>query len=185
VGLVRASHRLRSLIVIVIVMIGSIAAVTWAIDSAKKFGLIGPVQVPSQYRALVLRAAQLCPAIPAEILASQIAAESSWDPRAQSGAGAQGIAQFMPKVWDEVGLDANGNGKTDIWDPQDAIPSAAAFNCRNRKLVKSVSGNRLQNTLAAYNAGFGAVRRYDGIPPYPETQNYVQRVIEDSKNINW
>lgn len=183
--LVQASHRLRSLIVIFIVVIGLIAALTWAIDSAKKYGLIGPVQVPGQYRALVLSAAERCPAIPAEVLAAQLAAESSWDPLAQSGAGAQGIAQFMPAVWEQAGIDANGDGKIDIWDPQDAIPSAAEFNCYNRKLVKTVSGNRLKNTLAAYNAGYGAVRRYDGIPPYPETQNYVQRVIEDSKNISW
>ncbi len=183
--LVRASHRVRSLIVIVVVAFGLIAVVTWGLDSAKKYGLIGPVQVPSQYRALVLSAAERCPAIPAEILAAQIAAESSWDPLAQSGAGAQGIAQFMPRVWEQAGIDANADGKTDIWDPLDAIPSAAQFNCYNRKLVKSVSGNRLKNTLAAYNAGYGAVRRYDGIPPYPETQNYVQRVLEDSKNISW
>jgi len=185
VALVRASHRLRSLLVIAVVVVCSIAAVTWAFDAAKKYGLIGPVQVPSQYRALVLSAAERCPAIPAEILAAQIATESGWDPLAISGAGAQGIAQFMPGVWAEVGIDANSDGKTDIWDPQDAIPTAAQFNCQNRKLVKSVSGNRLKNTLAAYNAGYGAVRRYDGIPPYPETQNYVERVLEDSKNISW
>ena len=184
-ALVRASHRLRSLLVIAVVVICSIAAVTWALDAARKDGLIGPVQVPSQYRALVLSAAERCPAIPADILAAQIAAESSWDPLAQSSAGAQGIAQFMPAVWAQAGIDANGDGKTDIWDPHDAIPSAALFNCHNRKLVKSVSGNRLKNTLAAYNAGYGAVRRYDGIPPYPETQNYVERVLEDSKSISW
>lgn len=168
-----------------IVVVGVIVTATFGVNTAKKYGFIGPVQVPSQYRALVLSAAERCPSISPEILAAQLSNESGWDPLAQSRAGAQGIAQFMPRVWDQVGIDANGNGKIDIWDPEDAIPSAAEFNCHNRTLVKGVSGNRLKNTLAAYNSGYGAVRRYDGIPPYPETQNYVQRILEDSKNINW
>ena len=53
----------------------------------------------------------------------------------------------------------------------------------NRTLVKGVSGNRLANTLAAYNAGYGAVRKYDGIPPYPETEAYVKKVLANAKDI--
>ena len=164
---------------------GTIFAGNWAWNTAKHYGIVGPVQVPTEYRALVLEAAQLCPSIPPEIFAAQLAKESRWDPKATSSAGAQGIAQFMPDVWNQVGIDANGDGNANIWDPQDAIPSAAEFNCLNRRLVKEVSGNRLKNTLAAYNAGHGAVRRYDGIPPYPETQNYVKTILEDAKNISW
>lgn len=156
-----------------------------AVNTAKRYGLLGPVAVPQQYRALVLSAAERCPKIPIEIFAAQLANESGWDERAQSPAGAQGIAQFMPQVWEQVGLDANGDGRADVWDPADAIASAAEFNCRNRQLVKGVSGSRLKNTLAAYNAGFAAVRRYDGIPPYPETQDYVQRILADAKSISW
>jgi soluble lytic murein transglycosylase-like protein len=184
-GAVRPKHRLRSLIVIAIVVVATVLAGNWAWNTAKDYGLVGPVQVPSQYRALVLDAAQRCPAISPEILAAQLVNESHWDPKATSPAGAQGIAQFMPDVWNQVGIDANGDGRANIWDPEDAIPSAAEFNCLNRKLVKAVSGNRLKNTLAAYNAGHGAVRKYDGIPPYPETENYVRAVIEDAKNISW
>jgi soluble lytic murein transglycosylase-like protein len=184
-GAVRPKHRLRSLIVITIVVVATVLAGNWAWNTAKDYGLVGPVQVPSQYRALVLEAAHRCPAIPAEILAAQLANESHWDPKASSSAGAQGIAQFMPDVWNQVGLDANGDGNADVWDPEDAIPAAADFNCKNRVLVKGVRGNRLQNTLAAYNAGHGAVRKYNGIPPYPETENYVRAIIEDAKNISW
>lgn len=155
------------------------------VSTARRAGLIGPGEVPQQYRALVLEAAELCPKVPVEVLAAQLANESSWDPRAVSPAGAQGIAQFMPRVWEQVGKDANDDGRADVWDPEDAIPSAAAFNCHNRRLVKDVSGNRLRNTLAAYNAGFAAVRRYGGVPPYPETQAYVARILADAKTISW
>ena len=171
--------------VIGLVVAGVIFSGNWAWQTAKSYGLIGPVQVPPDYRALVLRSAQPCPAIPPEILAAQLAHDRHWNPKATSSAGAQGIAQFMPEVWNQVGIDANGDGAANVWDPQDAIPAAADFNCLNRKLVKNVSGNRLNNTLAAYNAGHGAVRKYDGIPPFPETQNYVKAILEDAKNISW
>lgn len=181
----RPKHRLRSIVVIGVVVAGLIVSGNWALNTAKHYGLIGPVQVPSEYRALVMSSAQRCPAISAEIFAAQLAKESRWNPKATSSAGAQGIAQFMPEVWDQVGIDANGDGAANVWDPQDAIPSAADFNCINRKLVKNVSGNRLKNTLAAYNAGHGAVRKYDGVPPFPETQKYVKAILEDAKNIRW
>jgi soluble lytic murein transglycosylase-like protein len=49
--------------------------------------------------------------------------------------------------------------------------------------VREASGDRLHNTLAAYNAGFGSVRKYDGIPPFPETETYVARILEYAKTI--
>jgi len=70
-----------------------------------------------------------------------------------------------------------------VWDPEDAIHSAAELNCLNRRLVRDASGDRLENTLAAYNAGFGSVRKYDGIPPFPETQAYVARILESARTI--
>ncbi len=140
-------------------------------------------RVPEQYRALVASAADRCPAVPAKVLAAQLAAESGWDARAVSPAGAQGIAQFLPAVWEQYGIDGNGDGVTDIWDPADAIPSAAELNCVNRDLVAQVPGDPLINTLAAYNAGFNAVRKYKGVPPFPETQTYVQRIQDRAANI--
>jgi hypothetical protein len=89
----------------------------------------------------------------------------------------------MPEVWKQYGIDADGDGEASVWNPVDAIHSAAALNCINRKLVRDASGNRLRNTLAAYNAGYGAVLKYDGVPPFPETQTYVDRVLTTSKTI--
>jgi len=89
----------------------------------------------------------------------------------------------MPATWDQYGIDANDDGVADIWDPVDAIHSAAELNCVNRRLVRDAAGNRLHNTLAAYNAGFGSVLKYDGIPPFPETETYVKRILDYSKTI--
>jgi len=143
----------------------------------------GAVVVPTELRPVIAKASKRCSAVPIEVFAAQIAAESSWDPTAVSPAGARGIAQFMPAVWEQYGIDANNDGQADIWDPVDAIHSAAELNCLNRRLVREASGNRLQNTLAAYNAGFGSVLKYDGVPPYPETEAYVQRILESAKTI--
>ncbi len=98
-------------------------------------------------------------------------------------AGAQGIAQFMPAVWEQYGIDGNKDGVADIWDPVDAIHSAAELNCLNRRLVRDAAGSRLQNVLAAYNAGFGSVLKYDGVPPFPETEAYVAKILESAKTI--
>jgi membrane-bound lytic murein transglycosylase B len=86
-------------------------------------------------------------------------------------------------VWRQYGLDANGDGKRSVWDPEDAIHSAAELNCRNRALVKDAAGDRLRNTLAAYNAGFAAVLKYNGVPPYPETQAYVDRIMNSAATV--
>jgi soluble lytic murein transglycosylase-like protein len=70
-----------------------------------------------------------------------------------------------------------------VWDPEDAITAAADLNCRNRALVKKASGDRLRNTLAAYNAGYAAVLKYDGVPPFPETQAYVDRILTSAATV--
>lgn len=129
--------------------------------------------VPNQYAGLVQKWGNLCDEINPALLAAQLYQESGWNPRAQSPAEAQGIAQFIPGTWATHGLDANEDGKRDVWDPEDAIPSAASYDCSLAKYVKDVPGDSTKNMLAAYNAGAYAVIKYDGVPPYKETQNYV------------
>ena len=99
------------------------------------------------------------------LLAALLKAESDFDTHALSGAGAQGIAQFMPGT-------AAGMGVGDPFDPAQAIPGAARLIASGIREFGSVP-----LALAAYNAGGGAVRRYGGIPPYPETRAYVARII--------
>jgi soluble lytic murein transglycosylase-like protein len=183
----RRRSRLTSVVAVtlVVALVGSVLVGGWlALGSAQDKGLLGgPIVVPEELRPVIREAAQRCDSVPVEILAAQIAAESGWDPRAVSPAGARGIAQFMPATWEQYGIDANDDGVADIWDPVDAIHSAAELNCVNRRLVREASGNRLHNTLAAYNAGYGSVLKYDGIPPFPETETYVARILEYARTI--
>jgi len=134
--------------------------------------------MPEAYRALIVSSAARCPQLPTSILAAQIATESGWDPRAESGAGAQGIAQFIPQTWKDYGIDANKDGVTDVFDPADAIPSAADFMCGLFDEVKSVPGNPVALALAAYNAGPSRVRKYQGVPPFRETEDYVAKILD-------
>ena len=96
-----------------------------------------------------------------------IKAESAFDPLALSRAGAHGLMQLTP---DTAAL----HGVTDIHDPRDNIDGGVRH---LRRLLNRFGGN-LTLTLAAYNAGPEAVARYNGVPPYEETQEYVQRVLQ-------
>ncbi|MEU9333765.1 bifunctional lytic transglycosylase/C40 family peptidase [Streptomyces sp. NPDC048290] len=138
--------------------------------------------VPAVYQALVQRWGTLCPAINPALLAAQLYQESGFNPTAQSSAQAQGIAQFIPGTWAAHGIDGDGDGDRDVWDPKDAIPSAATYDCTLAGYVKDVPGNPTHNMLAAYNAGAYAVIKYGGVPPYDETENYVRIIttLEDS-----
>lgn len=103
--------------------------------------------------------------VSAALLSAVAKQESGYDPGATSPAGAQGLMQLMPGT-------ARGLGVTDAYDPAQAVDGAA-------RLLKSLL-DRFGSTdlaLAAYNAGPGAVLKYDGIPPYAETQNYVTSVL--------
>ncbi|MFE2583476.1 NlpC/P60 family protein [Streptomyces sp. NPDC059378] len=138
--------------------------------------------VPAAYQTLVQKWGNLCPALNPALLAAQLYQESGFNPNAKSQAAAQGIAQFIPGTWATHGIDGDGDGDRDVWDPNDAIPSAASYDCQLAAYVKNVPGNVTDNMLAAYNAGAYAVIRYRGVPPYAETRNYVKTIttLEES-----
>ncbi|MFC8013288.1 C40 family peptidase [Streptomyces cinereoruber] len=147
------------------------------IQAATSNPLIGAalnVAVPAEYRGLVEKAGQTCPEVSPNLLAALLQQESGFNPKAHSPADAMGIAQFIPGTWATSGIDGNGDGKRDVWDPEDAIPSAGKHLCDLAQEVKDVPGDRQSNILAAYNAGSGAVRQHGGVPPYKETQEYVR-----------
>jgi peptidoglycan DL-endopeptidase CwlO len=103
--------------------------------------------------------------LPSGLLKSVARAESGLDPNARSHAGAIGLMQLMPGTARELGVDPT--------KPAQAIDGAARLLRQHLRSFGSVS-----LALAAYNAGPGAVRKHDGIPPYPETRAYVKRVTE-------
>lgn len=157
-------------------------------DSDKKDKAKGAAQgvtnVPGEYQGVVLKAGSICPEITPPLIAAQIEAESNWNPKAGSHAGAQGMAQFMPRTWASVGRDGDGDGKADILNPQDAIYSQGVYMCSLASEVKErisagkLKGDVAQLALAAYNAGMGAVDAAGGIPQNSETQNYVPKIME-------
>lgn len=106
----------------------------------------------------------------ARLVVALVAVESSWDPLAVSPVGARGLGQLMPGTAAGLGV-----------DPDDAeanldgtIRYLSGMLKRYRRFAPQ---QRFERSIAAYNAGAGAVDRYDGIPPYRETQGYVRRVI--------
>lgn len=139
-------------------------------------GQLAKDSVPAAYAGLVQRWGSLCPELTPARLAAQLNQESGWQPDAQSPAEAQGIAQFIPATWAAHGMDANGDGTADVWDPEDAIPSAAGYDCALAEQLRGVPGDPVDNMLAAYNAGPYAVIEYGGVPPYTETRNYVRLI---------
>ena len=124
-----------------------------------------PSFVPGRYHDPIARAA-LRWNVPMSLLAAQLYAESGFNPFARSPAGAQGIAQFMPGT-------ARAYGLTNPNDPEKAIDAQAHL---MSDLLREFGGKPAL-ALAAYNAGAGAVRRYGGIPPYPETRAYVAKIL--------
>lgn len=139
--------------------------------------------VPADYIEVLLRAGSVCDEIEPSLLAAQVEQESNWDPLAVSHAGAQGIAQFMPGTWAGSGLDGDGDGVADVFNPIDAIWSQGNFMCSLVSLINDriedgrLTGSVVALALAAYNAGLGNVDEYGGIPPFAETESYVPAIL--------
>ncbi len=99
------------------------------------------------------------------LLAALVQAESAFNPRAQSRAGARGLTQLMPAA-------AADRGVKDVWNPRENLRGGA----EHLRAYLDRFGS-LTLALAAYNAGAATVTRYEGIPPYRETRKFVRRVL--------
>jgi hypothetical protein len=136
-------------------MASVLAGLTGAPASAATFG-------STPYASLFTAAGQRYGLDPA-LLSAVAKTESGYNASAVSGAGAKGLMQLMPGTAGSLGVDP--------MNPAQAIDGAARLLSDNLR-----SFGRVDLALAAYNAGAGAVRKFNGVPPYAETQKYVQKV---------
>jgi soluble lytic murein transglycosylase-like protein len=118
------------------------------------------------YRELVAQASR-AHGVSARLLHAVIRAESNYEANAVSRAGALGLMQVMPGTASRYGVD-------DALDPAANIAAGAQY---LRSLLARYEGD-LVLALAAYNAGEGAIARHGGVPPYPETTRYIERVLD-------
>jgi peptidoglycan DL-endopeptidase RipA len=134
--------------------------------------------VPKEYRKPLKQAAKECPELTPRLLAAQLDQESGFDPDAVSKAGAEGIAQFVPDTWAVWGQDLDGDGVASPYNAREAIDAQARLMCFLIFEAKSsgIDGDPINLALAAYNAGWSNVVRYDGVPPFDETENYIKRI---------
>ena len=140
--------------------------------TSSEYRLLQPGVLPSVPRLTAANIEELIEAFGAEhgldsaLIRAVIQVESNFNHRAISRKGAQGLMQLMPStIWRlSVG---------DAYDPHENIGAGVRY---LRQLLDQFQGD-LRLALAAYNAGENAVLRYRGVPPYPETRDYVTKVL--------
>jgi soluble lytic murein transglycosylase-like protein len=128
-----------------------------------------PVALPALSPAQLADAAADKYGLPRRLVRSVISNESDFQPRAVSPKGAIGLMQLMPATAEALGA-----------DPRDPTQNVDAGTRYLRDLLEKYDGG-LWHALAAYNAGPGAVDKYQGVPPYRETINYIGRIDRDLK----
>ncbi|MEL7011672.1 MAG: lytic transglycosylase domain-containing protein [Pseudomonadota bacterium] len=120
-----------------------------------------------RYQGVYLNMAKLAAkrhGIPQDLFLRLVQQESGWNPNALSNKGAIGLAQLMPGTADLLGVDPH--------DPYQNLDGGARYLAEQYKTFRS-----WRLALAAYNAGPKAVERYNGVPPFDETQNYVKVIL--------
>lgn len=111
--------------------------------------------------------------VDARLIMAMVMCESNFNPSAVSRAGAQGLGQLMPGT-------ARGMGVIDPFDAKDNLNATVRLIRGHINKYQRQTGDEYDGlvlALAAYNAGSGAVRKFDGVPPYKETQAYIRKVI--------
>jgi soluble lytic murein transglycosylase-like protein len=126
----------------------------------------GESTMPTADLAKLVRAVALRQSVDPALIMAMVAVESAFRPEAVSPRGARGLLQVMPATATSLGIS----------DPHDPLQNLVGAIGHIRRLLGRYDGN-VSLALAAYNAGEGAVTQHRGIPPFAETQAYVQRVL--------
>lgn len=124
------------------------------------------LKVPANLNSIFEEAAQKYQ-VPSALLKAVTKAESDFNPNAVSRSGAQGLMQLMPATARELGV-------SNSFDPRENIMGGAKY---LSDMLRKYDGNT-KLALAAYNAGSNNVDKYNGIPPFKETQNYVVKIMK-------
>ncbi|UOY93372.1 lytic transglycosylase domain-containing protein [Ectobacillus sp. JY-23] len=142
----------------------SIAPDTWKVGNKYNIQSINP-KYENMYIDIIKEMGQKY-GVPVKLIQKMIETESHFRPNTVSHAGARGLMQLMP-------VNIREHGVTDPYDPRQNIEAG----------VKEISGYLKQYkgdlilSLAAYNAGPGNVRKYGGVPPFRETENYIKKIL--------
>jgi soluble lytic murein transglycosylase-like protein len=139
-------------------------------DVGSKYGVTrkAPGSRATAYDSLIAEHAERHDLEP-DFVKAVIQAESAFNPWARSVKGAMGLMQLMPATAAQYKV-------TNAYDPAQNIRAGVAY----LKSLLTRFGNDISLALAAYNAGPGAVEKYDGVPPYKETRNYVTRIRKNA-----
>ena len=133
-----------------------------------KAGAVSPrteINTKEKIKSLISRVSQKH-GIDEKLVNALVKQESGFNPNAKSKVGAMGLMQLMPAT-------AKGLGVTNPMDPEQNVEGGVKY---LKSMLDRYNGNIIL-ALAAYNAGPGAVDKYDGVPPYKETQNYVKSIL--------
>jgi hypothetical protein len=143
-------------------------------------GAVNTAEIPAAYVPWVLAAGSICTAITPAIIAAQDQAESGWNPRIVSSAGAEGIAQFLPGTFTSWGRNDDGTGNVSPFNPADEIMAQGRYDCSLAALASRLlasgqaSGTVVDLALASYNAGPGQVEAAHGVPA--DAADYVRKI---------
>ena len=121
---------------------------------------------PGLFEEIILSASERY-GVDADLVRAVIKVESDFNPQARSHKGARGLMQLMPET-------ARQRNVTNIYSPGENVDGGV----RHLRFLLDLYRGDLRLTLAAYNAGIQAVERHRGIPPFPETRDYVRRVLD-------
>jgi soluble lytic murein transglycosylase-like protein len=126
-----------------------------------------------EYYGPAIKAAASDSGVSENLIKAVIMQESGGDPRAVSSKGAKGLMQLMDATAKELGV-------RNSFNPVENIRGGARY---LGNLLREFKGD-LELALASYNAGIGTVKKYGGVPPYKETQNYVKKVMAKLDKLN-